>query len=166
MSSIGGIGGIGTVNLTGVKDLGTAMMMVQTNRANALEGELKGQLERLEGQNRKIAQLNDCIGKLNQVLAGGGNRAELEKEINALLKQVDVKPFPGGGGLTSGSTGPEIEAAVGQLRGAIETQNASQQMDMVKLQGLTNKRNEAFDLMTNFIKKMHENGSSILGNMR
>ena len=42
----------------------------------------------------------------------------------------------------------------------------SQQMDMLRLQSLSNKRNEAFDLMTNFIKKMQENRSSVIGNMR
>ena len=41
-----------------------------------------------------------------------------------------------------------------------------QQMDMLRLQSMTNKRNEAFDVMTNFIKKMQDSRSSIIGNMR
>jgi len=39
-------------------------------------------------------------------------------------------------------------------------------MDMLRLQSLSNKRNEAFDVMTNFIKKMQDSRSSIIGNMR
>lgn len=42
----------------------------------------------------------------------------------------------------------------------------TQQMDMTRLQGMTNKRNEAFDVMTNFLKKMQDSRSSIIGNMR
>jgi hypothetical protein len=53
-----------------------------------------------------------------------------------------------------------------QIKGKIDAMNSSQQMDMLRMQSLTNKRNEAFDLMTNFIKKMADSRSSILGNMR
>jgi len=44
--------------------------------------------------------------------------------------------------------------------------NSTQQLDMLRLQSLTNKRNEAFDIMTNFLKKMQDSRSSIVGNMR
>lgn len=37
---------------------------------------------------------------------------------------------------------------------------------MMALQSLSNKRNESFDVMTNFIKKMQDGRSSILSNMR
>lgn len=45
------------------------------------------------------------------------------------------------------------QAAVQSLKGQIDALSNSQQMDMLRLQSLSNKRNEAFDLMTNFIKK-------------
>ena len=39
-------------------------------------------------------------------------------------------------------------------------------MDMLRLQSLSNKRNEAFDLMTNFMKKFADKRDAIIGNMR
>lgn len=48
----------------------------------------------------------------------------------------------------------------------IDGLNSTQQLDMLRLQSLTNKRNEAFDIMTNFLKKMQDSRSSIVGNMR
>lgn len=48
----------------------------------------------------------------------------------------------------------------------IDAASNSQQMDMLRLQSLSNKRNEAFDVMTNFVKKMQDSRSSIIGNMR
>lgn len=42
----------------------------------------------------------------------------------------------------------------------------SQQMDMLRLQSMTNKRNEAFDTMTNLVAKMKAQRDSIVGNMR
>ncbi|WP_063566442.1 hypothetical protein [Paenibacillus sp. O199] len=53
-----------------------------------------------------------------------------------------------------------------KLKGQIDALSNSQQMDMLRLQSLSNKRNEAFDVMTNFIKKMQDSRSSIIGNMR
>ncbi|WP_145336072.1 hypothetical protein [Paenibacillus xylanexedens] len=58
------------------------------------------------------------------------------------------------------------QAAVQTLKAQIDALSNSQQMDMLRLQSMSNKRNEAFDLMTNFIKKMQDSRSSIIGNMR
>jgi len=52
------------------------------------------------------------------------------------------------------------------LKQQIDTLSNSQQMDTLRLQSLSNKQNEAFDTMTNFIKKMQESRSSIMSNMR
>lgn len=52
------------------------------------------------------------------------------------------------------------------IKGQIDALSNSQQMDMLRLQSLSNKRNEAFETMTNFIKKMQDNRNSIIGNMR
>ncbi|QEI08270.1 hypothetical protein FXN63_22360 [Pigmentiphaga aceris] len=60
----------------------------------------------------------------------------------------------------------QLEAAVTKVKGMIDALGNTQQMDMLRLQSLSNKRNEAFDVMTNFVKKMQESRSSIIGNMR
>lgn len=74
----------------------------------------------------------------------------------------------------------DLEAGIKQNTASIETNKSdiasaknqvdalgnTQQMEMLRLQGLTNKRNEAFDVMTNFVKKMQDSRSSIVGNMR
>nr|WP_313658091.1 hypothetical protein [Achromobacter ruhlandii] len=67
------------------------------------------------------------------------------------------------------SNGKAIDAnkqAVNEIKSSLDNLSNTQQMEMLRLQGLTGKRNEAFDVMTNFIKKMQESRSSILGNMR
>ncbi|CAB3873244.1 MULTISPECIES: hypothetical protein [Achromobacter] len=64
------------------------------------------------------------------------------------------------------TTKGEVDAAINKVKGMIDAAGNSQQMDMLRLQSLTNKRNEAFDVMTNFVKKMQESRSSIIGNMR
>lgn len=51
-------------------------------------------------------------------------------------------------------------------QGQMDALSNSQQMDMLRLQSMNSKRNEAFDVMTNFVKKMQDSRSSIIGNMR
>jgi hypothetical protein len=63
-------------------------------------------------------------------------------------------------------TQDEYDQAIPTVTAKIDSLNSSQQMDMLRLQSLTNKRNESFDIMTNFIKKLQDNRSSIIGNMR
>ncbi|MCG7379866.1 hypothetical protein MH215_22965 [Paenibacillus sp. ACRSA] len=58
------------------------------------------------------------------------------------------------------------EALAQQLKNQIDAASNTQQMDMLRLQSMSNKRNEAFEVMTNFVKKMQDSRSSIIGNMR
>lgn len=60
----------------------------------------------------------------------------------------------------------EVQKRNEQMANLNAQQGNSQQMDMLRLQSLGNKRNESFDTMTNFIKKMQDSRSSIIGNMR
>lgn len=129
--------GVNPSNLQGMS-LEQAMMTVQTQRANALEKNLKEQLAVVQEKNTRIAKLNGELGAVNAQLAN-----EKDKTRQAAL---------------------EKQAA--DIKGQIDGLNNSQQMDMLRLQSLSNKRNEAFETMTNFIKKMQDNRSSIVGNMR
>ncbi|QEA13170.1 hypothetical protein [Comamonas flocculans] len=70
------------------------------------------------------------------------------------------------GGLSPSTKKGDITTAINNVKGQIDAANNSTQMDMLRLQSLTNKRNEAFDVMTNFIKKMQDSRSAIIGNMR
>ena len=68
--------------------------------------------------------------------------------------------------MNGGTTKGQIDAAITKVKGMIDAAGNSQQMDMLRLQSMSNKRNEAFYVMTNFVKKMQESRSSIIGNMR
>ena len=70
------------------------------------------------------------------------------------------------GGIRGFTTKGDLEAMITKVKGMIDGESNSQQMDMLRLQSMSNKRNEAFDVMTNFVKKMQDSRSSIIGNMR
>jgi hypothetical protein len=105
------------------------------------------------------------------------NTAMLNADINLGLtsasdgaltnsKNADGSEVRVDGGIRGMTTKSQVDAAIAKVKGMIDSAGNSQQMDMLRLQSLTNKRNEAFDVMTNFVKKMQESRSSIIGNMR
>ncbi|MGG3925501.1 hypothetical protein ABET51_05835 [Metabacillus fastidiosus] len=130
-------GNVGTIDLSGM-DLEAALMQIQSQRAALLEAQLQLQIKDVQERNNQIAKLHNELQFLNTERA---NTANIEK-----IKELDA----------------EIAATKGQ----IDTLSSVNQMDMLRLQSMTNKRNEAFDVMTNFIKKMQESRSAIIGNMR
>jgi len=198
MSNISGIGGVGPINVQGL-DLETAMMAVQSQRANLLETQLKDQISSVQARNDQISKLNQLLGTLNKAAAlfGGDAKADtridknsqfsansyaIEREVNSAAITAGVNLDFGtntsdGGALTnSGSRLPgglrgdvtkgKLDGKIQEIKLQIDSLSNSQQMDMLRLQSLSNKRNEAFETMTNFIKKMQDSRSSIIGNMR
>ncbi len=63
-------------------------------------------------------------------------------------------------------TAGELDAAIGTVTAKGDSLSATQQLDMIKLQSLNNKRNESFDVVTNTIKKTGDVRSGIVSNMR
>ena len=159
--------GIQSVNLASL-DIETAMMAVQSQRANLLEGQLASQLDAVKARNSNISNFNEVLSSARSVLAtfskdaGVDTKADMNTDIYKTLKDQAEKL-----GITDPiSSKQELEKFVENMKSKIDGESNSQQMDMLRLQSLSNKRNEAFDVMTNFIKKMQESRSSIIGNMR
>ncbi|WP_107943518.1 hypothetical protein [Metasolibacillus fluoroglycofenilyticus] len=135
----GGVSANGTIpplNIQGM-DIETALMMVQSQRTSLLDEQLKSQIENVQQRTEDIAVLNEQIALLNQEAATANSTRQAE-----LAQQIN------------------------ELKAQISTLSNSQQMDMLRLQSLNNKRNEAFDVMTDFVKKMQDSRSSIINNMR
>ncbi|HEX7749928.1 MAG TPA: hypothetical protein VF445_14385 [Bordetella sp.] len=169
---IGNVGSIGGLDLSNM-DIETAMMAVQSQRTQLLDTQLASQIKDVQGRNDAIAQLNSTLGDVTAL------QGKLEtKDGNTKLPDNDetrkmvaaAKDALNKSGLDASTfdltTKGGLDSAVTKIKGAIDGQSNSQQMDMLRLQSLSNKRNEAFDVMTNFVKKMQDSRSSIIGNMR
>jgi len=226
MSTVGNVnvGGVTSINVQGM-DLETAMMAVQSNRANLLEAQLKDQISSVQAKNDQISKLNQLLGSLNKAAASVPADAKAGDKVNISASAPDLKSAAASAGVTlpesvgaekswevklrdgtthkvdeagkreaddyksknwafrsgdySGKKGitsitettpqptkGELDGFIQQVKSQIDSMSNSQQMDMLRLQSLSNKRNEAFDVMTNFVKKMQDSRSSIIGNMR
>ncbi|MER1958957.1 MAG: hypothetical protein ABS942_16360, partial [Solibacillus sp.] len=152
-------------------DLESALMAKQSQRASLLEGPVKNQLDEVTERNKKIGELNSTISDMRNILGSMGDNApnqlsELQGDLKGKFDEVKKVLESYGVDSSKITTKNELELAIENAKRLIDQQSNSQQMDMLRLQSLSNKRNEAFDLMTNFIKKMQDNRSSIIGNMR
>lgn len=174
-------------------DLETALLAVQTQRVQLLDQQLQAQLVEVQKRNEQISKLHDLQSALNEAKSHFKNDADGEdklrnvkingkkyeykkdgkvhyndshikiiRDINNALKTAGYDDSVSIDNLTFGSITKRIQ----DVKNAIDAQGNSQQMDMLRLQGMSGKRNEAFDVMTNFIKKMQDSRSAIIANMR
>lgn len=159
-------GGVETISVSGV-DLETAIMAVQSERAKQMEQQLRDQIKAVQDRNDQLTKLNDAQSKLSDLQADLQADAQTDQGINDDQKEVLKKAMEEVGLNTKlPENKDELDALRSQLKSQIDAQSNSQQMDMLRLQSLSNKRNEAFDTMTDFIKKMQDSRNSIIGNMR
>ncbi|UKS28534.1 hypothetical protein LOZ80_06270 [Paenibacillus sp. HWE-109] len=158
-AAVAGVGGTTAVNVSNM-DLEAAMQAVQSNRAALLETQLKEQMDSIKKRNEDIAGLNDTLAKVI-ALQSGNAPYTLAADLKTKLQQAGAK-YASKATLTA----DELKVTIDEIKGKIDSLNSSQQMDMLRMQSLSNKRNEAFETMTNFIKKMQESRSSNIGNMR
>ncbi len=87
--------------------------------------------------------------------------ADASSAIKAEQK-IMMKPDPKATGKLQRA---DAEAYIKAQQSQIDALGNSQQMDMLRLQSLSNKRNEAFEIMTNFMKKLSDSRSGIISKM-
>ena len=70
----------------------------------------------------------------------------------------------GTGVVSSATTKGEIETAITKIKGMIDAESNNQQMDMLRLQSLNNKKNESVEILTTTQKKSNDSNSGIIRN--
>ncbi len=172
-----------------------AMLIVQADRVKLCESELNAQIKTIQAKNDQMRKLNELQATLAETKAmfnQTGNDAWLRDQTafqqygnergnkfvafeNAWIAAGLDPSFVGGtktdpsaeGAFAKGNVQYKtFEAMSTALKGSIDSLSSSTQMDMVRMQSLNNKRSEAFETMTNMMKKAQDNKSSIVGNMR
>lgn len=160
-------------------DLETALLAVQTQRAHLLEEQLKSQIASTQEKNNKIARLHTLLALSKRILAALPlpTDAEYQTKLATLTEKFQSEWTNAEKAFCSTalcyfnksiaqSNKQDWEKLIQSTQSQIDSLSNTQSMDMLRLQSLSNKRNEAFDVMTNFVKKMQDSRSSIIGNMR
>ena len=71
----------------------------------------------------------------------------------------------GGTGDIGNVTKGQIDAAITKIKGLIDAESNNQQMDMLRLQSLNNKKNESIEILTSTQKKHADANSGIIRNL-
>lgn len=164
-----------------------ALLLVQMDRVRLCESQLQDQINSIRDKNEQMKKLNDLKTKITELKADFKSDASETDKLKDNL--ADGKKWTGGvqnttqdlakgwaemgldpsyldkfknGTITKG----ELNAAEQVIKSQTDSLSSSSQMDMVRLQSLNNKRSEAFDTMTNMLKKASDSKSSVVSNFR
>ena len=145
------IAGILKANPTGVS-IEEMLLQVQQRRADLLETQLREQIEAEQAKNARTQGLQ-------QALSQNGQDDQRWRDFCAQKTNLDLD-----------CAGKDVAGfgvvMVNRVKTMLDSVGNSQQIDMLRLQALSAKRNEAFEQMTAWMKKMQDVRSSIVGNMR
>lgn len=169
------------------RDLEMMLLMTQLGRARICEAVVKDQISRLKERNEIIRKLNQAMGVIRQAHADGHyqdkdnkNKVELrwlctdgrhvnryapqhppgEEALSTLLIRLGV--------ISESETFAWFDVNAlcsNRIQGKIDNLNQDQQMDMNRMQTLSSKRNEAYDVLTTTMKKFHELMSELVRRM-
>jgi len=155
------------------------IMAVQIERANVLENQIKDQIGDMQKRNEWLKTANAHLATLRtnrpNDTSALGNYYPASKPGEPSKKDTaeDAKKWMDANGVKIENTGSdsrgnqgEFDAAINNLKSSIDSVNSQSQMDMVRLQGLMDKRNQAFDMLTNNLSKFSKSMDSVIGNMR
>ena len=125
-------------------DIEGAVMLLQTTRARLMDSQLGTQITAMQNRNQQITKLNNDL----------------------TAKQTELAKVPTDSNQTNINERERLTKEVGTLKTSIDTLNSDSQIDMIRTQSLVNKRNEAFDTLTNLLGKFQKTIDGIVGNYR
>lgn len=141
-------------------DITTALMAVQGDRVRLLDNELKDQLKLVSSRNDQISKLTDLKSALNDLSSKETDATKVVGNNSTLLQAANNAATDAGytfdPALTASSKKSDVEALITKVTGKIDSESNTQQIDMLRLQSLSNKRTEAYDLMSTMAKKDHD----------
>jgi hypothetical protein len=177
------VGGVFTAALAGAEassgnmDVSQLVLTLQAERATVYEKQLTGQMADVAKRNEWTRMANAALSALRaQKPANKDDKADMGTFINlngdkqSVLSFMKDNGIPIGGGDKGASsksyTQDEIQSSIDNLKSSIDTSNSNSQMDQIRLQGLMEKRNQTYELLTNLMAKFDKTLSSVIGNTR
>ncbi|MFC4297774.1 hypothetical protein ACFO0J_06940 [Castellaniella hirudinis] len=153
----------------------------QIAKLNNVLSELNAAAARFDGKSDPTSKLNSTKdwGKSEQHVTNGttvNQGTNVRDKVGMALGEagLDSKTIlnatfqankGGGTGSIGDVTKGDIDAAITKIKGMIDAESNNQQMDMLRLQSLNNKKNESIEILTNTQKKHTDAASNIIRNL-
>ena len=169
-----------------------ALQSLQLDKLNATDAQLQGQIDTLQDNNTYVKNLSTVVNILksteSQADANGqvtlkqieatflssnpdlyagissGKSAASPKDFRYWLEAVGLSP-----GLLADSSQQtskvDVSQMVAQGKTLIDNANSNNQMQMIRMQSLSNTRSEIFNMVSNTMKKMDDTTLSVIRNI-
>ncbi|MEM7477732.1 MAG: hypothetical protein AAF483_22310 [Planctomycetota bacterium] len=170
--------------------LESMFLVVGSQRSNALTNVSEAYVADMAERNKEIQELNKALQFLrankNHVQGNAGGTltstsyadSALTRETNNTLVKHGVK-MPttiayrvvsptqiGFQGADKAKFEQGIKDLIDNIKTAIDSKSTSSQLDMIKMQGLLNKRNQSFEMLSNILNSFKTPWQTIIGNLR
>jgi ABC-type transporter Mla subunit MlaD len=140
------------------------------DRVRLCESQLQDKINAIRDKNDQMRKLNDMKSQLLQLKSafaddakGGDPLSNQSNWKNSTDKIRDTAQALSDAWSKAGLDASYVDQII---KSSVDSLSSSSQMDMVRLQSLNNKRSEAFDTMTNMLKKAADSKSSVVSNFR
>ncbi len=190
MMSVPGVGGANQVqmdaigSLIGNGDIESVMVAFVVERAQNMEALVKAKVADMRARNANIQELQQAMQTIRSYKPSGDSEtttpdsadAEIAKAVNVLAKNGLSVPD----GMMTGSVGSAGAYTAVELKGKkekfddmltnmqskIDELTSNDQLDMIQLQSMVGKQNNAIEMVSNLVSKFQQLKDKIVGNMR
>ncbi|MEK8130301.1 hypothetical protein WMW72_20560 [Paenibacillus filicis] len=162
-NAIGSNPGITPQSLSSM-DIETAMLLVQSNRAALMDNQFNDQLNAVKLKTEELAKQNAVLAVIKAELAKispdakSTDKISASAELTTALSQANI--------VASLKVKGDLDTLHQQMLSKVDAINNALQMDMLRLQSLMTKRNEALVETTNLLEKKATRPPVVLDRMR
>lgn len=160
--------------LGGGESLDATMMLLMMERHGIYETELRADYASMQARNNLLKDMNSALATLR------AERPNDEKTVKAYNTFIDsqgrtrsVYEFMQANGIAIEVNShdvygiqAEFDAAINNLKSAIDSANSEGQMAIISLQGLLEKLNQVTELTSNVLSKDEKAKEAVIGNIR
>jgi|GEM_PF-1654054 len=137
-------------------DLQTLIMTLQAERANNLEAQLAAQGNEIKQTTARLREARDMMAQMQDCK---NSQKHAPAELVDYCKKIGLE-------LHKDNSKEAWDTNITRLKAYEDELNSQSQLDMIRMQGLMQKRDQAFQLMTNTIQKLGKTLDGIIANMR
>ena len=189
ISGTSNVGAVEMMSASSVGDIETIMLTLSFERAETMNALVKSKIEAMKLQNEKIQNFQTALNTLRACApaddekwanfsgdlgAGTQNGAAYNQIKDACdAAGVDVNDYicfdsndnADGTGYNLKADG-DLQRLTEAIKTAIDSESSNSQLEMIQLQSMVNKSNQAIEMMTNLVQKFSGVQDKIVGNMR
>jgi|YelNatPaOPRAMG01_1025707.scaffolds.fasta_scaffold01323_30 hypothetical protein len=171
-SNTGSVGASGSINITGLSTADLKSMPVDVMafylaiiQTNELDKQISGALETIRTKQADLAEARkylDLMKTIKENKSPSGHEQDIGEMEKWLRDRGIAYKFPQG---NADAISNQWETNISYLNSYIQNSNSAIELDMLNIQSLMNKRNQALEMSSTIMKKSAESKEAIIRNI-